>query len=179
MALALNELEVVVNDRDHVRGPLDAPVTIVEYGDYECPHCGRAYWSVKELLDESPQEIAFVFRNLPLVHDHPRAATVAEALEAAGGQDLFWEAHDFFYEHQHQLEVMDLERHAAAIGLDVERWRSDLRAGTYREKVQADTESARVSGVTSTPTFFVNGVRLESPVDTATLRAAVEAAKQT
>ncbi|HEV3473687.1 MAG TPA: thioredoxin domain-containing protein [Actinomycetota bacterium] len=173
MSLALNDLEVDVNERDHVRGPLDAPVTIVEYGDYECPHCGRAYWTVKELLADFPDDVRFVFRNFPLVHDHPRAANVAEALEAAGGQGRFWDAHDWFYEHQHELEVMDLERHAETLDLDVDRWTKDLRSGIYRAKVQEDIASGQRSGVSSTPTFFINGARIEGPIDAAELKAAV------
>lgn len=178
MALALGELEVPVGADDHVRGPLDAPVTIVEYGDYECPHCGRAYWTIKDLLEEFPGEIRFVYRNFPLIHEHPRAETVAEALEAAAGQGRFWAAHDWFYEHQHELEVTDLERHAAELGLDVDRWNHDVRTRAYREKVQADVESGRLSGVTGTPTFFVNGMRLELAPDAAVLRAAIQDAKE-
>lgn len=178
MALALSDLRVPVGSDDHVRGPMNAPVTIVEYGDYECPHCGRAYWSVKELLEEFSGEVAFVYRNFPLTHEHPRAETVAEALEAAAGQGRFWDAHDWFYEHQHQLEVMDLERHAGELGLDVDRWNQDVRTRTSRGKVQADLESGRLSGVTGTPTFFVNGTRLEVAPDLETLRAAVLAARE-
>lgn len=173
MSLALTELQVAVNDRDHVRGPLDAPVTIVEYGDYECAHCGRAYWTVKELLAEFPEDVRFVFRNFPLVHEHPRAEQVAEALEAAGAQGLFWETHDWFYEHQHQLENMDLEPHAVELGLDVERWQSELRARAHVGKVRDDTASGLQSGVTSTPTFFVNGKVVEGEPNLASLRAHV------
>ncbi len=159
------ELSVPVMERDHVRGSLEAPVVIVEYGDYECPHCGRAYWVVKQLLEELGDDVGFVFRNFPLTEAHPRAETVAEALEAAGGQGRFWEMHDWFYEHQHQLELVDLEDHAQALGLDVELWRNDLRKGAYRERVFRDLETGRESGVTATPTFFINGIRYRGDFD--------------
>ncbi len=173
MPLALSELHTV-QDGDHVRGRPDAPVVIIEYGDYECPYCGRAYWSVKEILNEFPDDVAFVYRNFPLLHEHPRAEIVAEALEAAGLQGRFWDAHDWFYEHQHQLEVTDLDDHAGELGLDVDRWNADLRARTSLAKVRADTEWGHQMGVTWTPTFFVNGVRLDGVPDAAALRAAVK-----
>lgn len=176
MTLALSDLLTPVHDGDHVRGRPDAPVTIVEYGDYECPHCGRAYWAVKEILDEFPDDVAFVYRNFPLVHDHPRAEIVAEALEAAGLQGRFWAAHDWFYEHQHQLELMDLDDHAVELGLDVDRWNDDLRARTALTKVRADKESGEQSVVMWTPTFFVNGVRMVGVPDAARLRAVVKEA---
>ena len=175
--LATPKLSDPPSERDHVRGSLDAPVTIVEYGDYECPDCGRAFWVVKELLEESPENIAFVFRNFPRVAVHPRAESVAEALEAAAAQGLFWATHDWFYEHQHQLEIMDLERHISAIGGHVDAWNKDWRERTYRHRVQEDVASATRSGVRSTPTFFINGIRFEGTPDLASLRAAVQAAK--
>ena len=169
----LHDLTAPVTDDDHVRGSLDAPVIIVEYGDYECPHCGRAYWRVKELLAELGDEAAFVFRNFPLTSIHPRAETVAEALEAAGGQGRFWELHDWFYEHQHQLEVLDLEEHVRVMGLDVDAWRMDMRERTYRGRVRRDLETGREAGVTATPTFFVNGIRYDDDLDFASMLAAI------
>ncbi|MGH2754887.1 MAG: DsbA family protein [Actinomycetota bacterium] len=170
----LVDLSAPATDRDHVRGSLDAPVVIVEYGDYECPDCGRAYWVVKELLDELSLDVAFVFRNFPLPGTHPRAESVAEALEAAGGQGRFWEIHDWFYEHQHQLEVLDLEEHVRIMGLDVDAWRTDMRDRVYRERVIQDVRTGRASGVTGTPTFFINGVRYNGDLDRASLLAAIE-----
>jgi protein-disulfide isomerase len=161
-------------ERDHVRGSLDAPVVIVEYGDYECPHCGRAYWVIKKLLEQLGGQIAVVFRNFPITETHPRAESVAEALEAAGGQGRFWEMHDWFYEHQHQLEGLDLERHARVIGLDVELWRNDLRERAYRDRVHEDLESGRESGVTGTPTFFMNGVRYQGDYDFESMLSAIQ-----
>lgn len=172
------ELSAPVTERDHVRGSLEASVVIVEYGDYECPHCGRAYWVVKDLLDELGDEAAFVFRNFPITEAHPRAATVAEALEAAGGQGRFWEMHDWFYEHQHQLEVIDLEEHAQFIGLDVALWKKDLRERAHRGRVNDDLESGRKSGVTATPTFFINGARYEGDYDFESMLGAIRQEEQ-
>jgi protein-disulfide isomerase len=170
----LVELFAPVTERDHVRGSLDAPVVIVEYGDYECPYCGRAYWVIKELLEQLGGQIAFVFRNFPVTETHPRANAVAEALEAAGGQGRFWEMHDWFYEHQHQLEGLDLERHAGIIGLDVEQWRKELRERAYRDRVHEDLETGRESGVTGTPTLFMNGVRYQGDYDFQSMVAAIQ-----
>lgn len=170
------DLSTPVTERDHVRGSLDAPVVIVEYGDYECSHCGRAYWVVKDLLQELGEDVAFVFRNFPITETRPRARTVAEALEAAGSQGRFWEMHDWFYEHQHELEGTDLEQHADVLGLDVERWRNDLRERSHRDRVYEDLETGRASGVTSTPTFFINGIRYGGAFTFEEMLAAVRAA---
>lgn len=167
------ELSAPVTERDHVRGSIEAPVVIVEYGDYECPHCGRAYWVIKDLLEQLGDQVAFVFRNFPITETHPRARTVAEALEAAGGQERFWEMHDSFYEHQHQLELLDLEEHAQVIGLDVDEWKRALRDRAYRDRVNDDLESGRESGVTATPTFFINGIRHDGDYDSESLLAAI------
>lgn len=149
---------------------------IVEYGDYECPHCGRAYWAVKRLLEELGEQVRFVFRNFPLGHVHPRAESVAEALEAAAGQGRFWDMHDWFYEHQHELEGLDLENHARAIGLDVDLWKKELQERTHRDRVREDVESGRDSGVTGTPTFFINGIRYQGDHDFGSMLAAVRRA---
>lgn len=168
------ELTLPVTERDHIRGSLDARVVIVEYGDYECPDCGRTYWVTKELLDRLGEDAAFVFRNFPVVEAHPRAEAVAEALEVAGGQGRFWEMHDWFYQHQHALDSVDLEGHAQSIGLDIESWRQNLRDGTYRGRVREDMESGRQSGVTGTPTFFINGVLYRGGHDLESMLAAIQ-----
>jgi protein-disulfide isomerase len=168
------ELAAPATERDHVRGSLEAPVLLLEYGDYECPHCGRAYWVVKQLLQELGDRLAFVFRNFPLTELHPRAERVAEALEAAAAQGYFWEMHDWFYEHQHELEGLDLERHARALGLDMKRWKTDLRERTHSDRVHRDIETGRSSGVTGTPTFFINGRLHEGRYDFGSMRAAIE-----
>ena len=167
------ELSAPVTERDHVRGSLGARVVIVEYGDYECPDCARAYWVVKRLLEELDDEVAFVFRNFPVVEAHPRAEAVAEALEAAAAQGRFWEMHDWFYEHQHALDSIDLEGHGRAIGLDVELWKKHLRAGTYRVRVREDLETGLESGVTGTPTFYINGKRYEGKHDLESMQRAI------
>lgn len=169
----LIELSAPVTERDHVRGSLEAPTIIVEYGDYECPDCGRAHWVVKELLEEVGDEVAFVFRNFPVVDAHPRAESAAEALEAAAGQGRFWEMHDWLYEHQHTLDSVDLEGHAQAIGLDVDLWKQNLRDGAYRARVREDLETGRASGVSGTPTFFVNGTLYRGDHDLESMRAAI------
>jgi NhaA family Na+:H+ antiporter len=145
--------------RDHVRGRADAPVTLVEYGDFQCPYCGEAYPVVRELLERFGRRLRFVFRHMPLADLHPRAPFAAEASEAAGAQGRFWEMHDRLFEHQHQLDDEELRAHAQAVGVDdVERFDAALRDGVYARRVAEDLESGARSGVPSTPRFFVNGL---------------------
>jgi protein-disulfide isomerase len=167
-------LAAPVTARDHVRGSPDAPIQLVEYGDYECPHCGRAYWVVKQLREELGDRLVFVFRNFPVAELHPRAESVALALEASAAQGHFWEMHDRFYEHQHELEGLDLELHAERVGMDVERWMKDSRDARLRGRIREDIETGRASGVTGTPTFFINGRRHEGHYDFDSMRAAME-----
>jgi Na+:H+ antiporter, NhaA family len=151
-------------ERDHVRGGADAPVTLVEYGDFQCPYCGEAYPVVLDLLERFGDRLRFVFRHLPVRDLHPRAPAAAEAAEAAGAQGRFWEMHDRLFTHQHELSDAQLRGHAEAIGLDVERFDRELRDGVYARRVDEDTTSGARSGVPSTPRFFVNGViHLGSP----------------
>jgi protein-disulfide isomerase len=150
-----------VNERDHVTGPDDAPVTLVEYGDYECPHCGRAHPVVKAVQRELEGQLRFVFRNFPLAEAHPHAVLAAQSAEAAGAQGRFWEMHDMIFEHQDALEPEDLVGYAEALGLDITRFKSEIEAGTYAKKVRDDFRSGVKSGVNGTPTFFVNGVRYD------------------
>ena len=124
-------------------------------------------------MEELGDDAAFVFRNFPVVEAHPRAEGVAEALEAAAGQSRFWEMHDWFYQHQHSLDSVDLEEHAQVMGLDMELWRQNLRDGTYRTRVQEDLETGRASGVTGTPTFFINGIRYRGDHDLESMRVAI------
>lgn len=163
-------------DRDHIRGPADAPVTLVEYGDFECPYCGQAEPVLRKLLSEFGDELRFVFRNLPLADVHPRAQLAAEAAEAAAGQGKFWEMHDVLLEHGGALAPPDLVRYAGELGLDVERFRDDLRRRVYAPRVAEDVATADASGVAGTPTFFVNGRRHHGAYDEATLAAAVRSA---
>jgi Na+:H+ antiporter, NhaA family len=150
--------------RDHVRGPTDAAVTLVEYGDFQCPYCGDAYPVVRDLLERFGDKLRFVFRHLPVPALHPRAPAAAEAAEAAGAQGRFWEMHDRLFTHQHELRDAQLRGHAEAIGLDVERFDTELREGVHARRVEEDARSGARSGVPSTPRFFVNGViHLGSP----------------
>ena len=152
------DLQMPVNPEvDHVRGPANAPVTLVEYGDFECPYCGRAEPALRELLAEFGDELRFVFRDLPLADVHPRAQLAAEASEAAGAQGKFWEMHDLLFDHQDALAPMELVGYAEQLGLDVERFRDELRRRVYAPGIAEDVESADESNVAGTPTFFING----------------------
>jgi Na+/H+ antiporter NhaA len=162
-------------ERDHMRGPVDAPVTVVEYGDFECPFCGQAEPVVRELLRDFA-DVRYVWRHLPLNDVHPRAQLAAEASEAAAQQGAFWEMHDLLLDHQDALGPEDLVGYAEQLGLDVERFTNDLRELVGAAKVADDVDSADLSGVSGTPTFFVNGRRHYGAYDIATLSAAVRAA---
>ena len=151
-------------ERDHVRGDPGAPVTLVEYGDFQCPYCGDAYPVVHELLARFGDRLRFVFRHMPLSDLHPRAQPAAEAAEAAGAQGKFWEMHDRLFTHQQQLRDDDLRDHAKAIGLDAERFERELVEHRHADRVADDYASGARSGTPSTPRFFVNGViHLGSP----------------
>ncbi|MEA2333494.1 MAG: Na+:H+ antiporter, NhaA family [Thermoleophilaceae bacterium] len=161
--------------RDHVRGAPDAPLTLVEYGDFQCPYCGDAYPVVGELREHFGERLQFVFRHMPLSDLHPRAQAAAEAAEAAGAQGLFWEMHDRLFENQRALGDADLRDHAEAIGLDAGRFDRELREGIHAARVQEDFLSGARSGVPSTPRFFVGDViHLGSPSEP-DLRRAIEA----
>lgn len=147
--------------RDHIQGADRAPVTLVEYGDYECPYCGMAYPIVKSLQAALGGQLRFVFRNFPLTDSHPHAEHAAEAAEAAAAQGRFWEMHDALYENQEALGDDDLVAHARAIGVDAERVARELADGTWAKRVRDDFRSGVRSGVNGTPTFFVNGVRYD------------------
>jgi protein-disulfide isomerase len=174
MATVSGDLSAPVTARDHVRGAMDAPIQLVEYGDYECPYCGRAFWVIRQLQARLGDRLAFVFRNFPLTEVHPRADSVARALEAAAAQGFFWEMHDRFYEHQHELEGLDLAEHAERVGLDVERWRKDMKDTRFRDRVREDVATGLSSGVTGTPTFFINGTRYEGSHDFDSMLGAIE-----
>jgi protein-disulfide isomerase len=169
-------LTLPVGERDHVQGPADAPVTLVEYGDYECPYCGRAYPIVKALQARLGDRLRFVFRNFPLTTAHPHAERAAEAAEAAAAHGRFWEMHDRLYEHQRALDDSHLERYAADVGLDVARFTGELEAGHHRARVREDFLSGVRSGVNGTPTFFINGVRHDDSYAPEVLLAALERA---
>ncbi len=165
-----------VDERDHVAGSDAAPVTLVEYGDYECPYCGEAYAVVKALQEQLGDRLRFVFRNFPLASTHAHALEAAEAAEAAGAQGRFWEMHDMLYEHQDALETPDLLAYAAALDLDVDAFERDLRTHRFVDKVRADLRWGALSGVNGTPTFFINGDRHDGGFDFDSLWSAIAAA---
>jgi Na+/H+ antiporter NhaA len=176
-AEVITDLIVPVNPaRDHLRGPEQAPVTVVEYGDFECPYCGQAEPAVRELLREHGGDVQYVWRHLPLNDVHPEAQLAAEAAEAAARQGAFWEMHDRLFDHQDALSVRELIGHAAALGLDTERFAADLRKHVGRAHVEEDVDSADLSGVSGTPTFFINGMRHYGAYDIENLRKAVKLA---
>ena len=166
----------VQSERDHVRGPDDAPVTLVEYGDFECPYCGMAEPVVRELLADYG-DVRYVWRHLPLTDVHPHAQLAAEAAEAAGLQGKFWEMHDKLLTHQDALSAKDLIRYGGEIGLDAERFMKDLRKHAGEGRVAEDQDSADLSSVSGTPTFFINGKRHYGAYDIETLSDAVRSAR--
>ena len=164
-------------ERDHIRGPESAPVTLVEYGDYECPYCGQAEVVIRELLDEFGDELRYVWRHLPLNDVHTRAQMAAEATEAANAQGAFWPMHDHLLREQEELDPEDLRRAAEELGLDGERFWNELRRRKYAERVGEDVASADTSGVAGTPSFFINGRRHRGAYDVDTLSTAVRSAR--
>jgi len=169
----VSRLVLPVSGRDHVLGPEEAPATLVEYGDYECPYCGQAYDIVKDLLQRVGPRVRFAFRNFPLAEIHTHAALAAEAAEAAGTQGKFWEMHDMLYEHQRALDAADLLRYAERLSLDVPRFRRELAEHAWEGRVREDFMTGVRSGVNGTPTFFVNGHRHDGPWDADTLVTAL------
>ncbi len=172
-----------VSDDDHAAGPADAPVTLVEYGDYECPYCGMAYPVVKALQRELGTRLRLVFRNFPLAEAHPHARHAAQAAEAASAQGKFWEMHDMLFEHQHALADADLIEYARELGLDAERVAQELEDGTHAKRVRDDFRHGVRSGVNGTPTFFINGERydgswMNDKKFVGALRAAVDASRE-
>jgi Na+/H+ antiporter NhaA len=174
---ALLDLAVPVDpERDHVRGPARAPVTVVEYGDFECPFCGKAEPAVRELLADFG-DVRYVWRHLPLSDVHPRAQIAAEAAEAAAAQGAFWEMHDLLLDHQGDLRAPDLLVYAERLGLDLDRFREELRDNDHAARIEEDVDSADISGVTGTPSFFINDRRYDGAYDIGALSAAVRAAR--
>jgi protein-disulfide isomerase len=169
-------LAVPVGEDDHAQGPAGAAVTLVEYGDFECPHCGRAYPIVKAVQRRLGKRLRFVFRHFPLAEIHLHAQHAAEAAEAAGAQGRFWEMHDRLFERQFALEDEQLVEYALELGLDAPRLARELAAHTYKPQVRDDFMSGVRSGVNGTPTFFINGVRYDDPWDEETIAAALERA---
>lgn len=160
---------------DHIQGPKDAPVTLIEYGDFQCPYCGMAYPVVKQVQGRMGESMCFVFRHFPLTEVHPFAEGAAEAAEAAGEQGKFWEMHDILYQNQNTLAPEDLVGYAQQLRLDVPRFITDLKTHAHAKRIREDFLSGVRSGVNGTPTFFINGVRHDGASDFETLLAAVRA----
>jgi protein-disulfide isomerase len=158
-------LAVPVGPRDHIQGPATAPVTLLEYGDFECPYCAAAYLIVKKVQDVMGDQLRFVFRHFPLTQIHPHAEPAAEASEAAGAQGKFWEMHDLLYENQHTLDPWHLVGFADELGLDMDRFVRELEDGTHQPRVREDFMSGVRSGVNGTPAFFINGIRYDGSWD--------------
>jgi len=163
-----------VSARDHAEGPTDAPLTLVEYGDYQCPYCGAAYPVVKRVQKKLGKKLRFVFRNFPLTQAHPHALIAAEAAEAAALQGKFWEMHDLLYEKQTLLEPDRIPLWAEKIGSSLEKFRNDIEQGVVEKRIKEDRQSGIHSGVNGTPTFFINGTRYDGSPDFGSLLAALE-----
>jgi protein-disulfide isomerase len=163
-----------VSARDHVEGPAVAPVTLVEYGDYQCPYCGAAYPVVKRLQKKLGKKLRFVFRNFPLTEAHPYALIAAETAEAAALQGKFWEMHDLLFKQQKLLKPEVIASWAKKIGLDVDKFGNDIKQGVVEKRIKEDRQSGIRSGVNGTPTFFINGTRYDGLPDYASLLAALE-----
>jgi protein-disulfide isomerase len=169
------KLTVPVSDRDHVQGPATASVTLVEYGDYECPYCAAAHPVLKEIQRQMGSRLRFAFRHFPVPSIHPHARHAAEAAEAAAAQGKFWEMHDYLFEHQDKLDDDHLAQYAAILALDTERFNWDMANHVFAYRVNEDDASGRHSRVSGTPTFFINGVRHD---DTYTLDVLLPAVRR-
>ena len=163
-----------VTPEDHRQGPEDAAVTLVEYGDYECPHCGRAYSTIKRVQKHFAKSLRFVFRNFPLTELHPEAESAAETAEFAGARGKFWEMHDLLFENQERLSEGLYLKLAEELTLPIEALRKALEGGTYQARVRADFSSGVRSGVNGTPTFFINGNRHDGAFDYEVLVLAIQ-----
>jgi len=173
ITIPAGKLTLPIVGRDHIQGPSDAPVALIEYGDYECPYCGEAYPIVQAVQRRLGDRLCFAFRNFPLVNSHPHAEHAAEAAEAAGAQGKFWEMHDILFENQNALEDEDLARYAEELRLDSRRLVSEVAAGAHSARVREDFRSGARGGVNGTPTFFVNGIRYDGEPGVAALYAAL------
>ena len=161
----MSQLVQSITTEDHVQGPADAPITLVEYGDYECPHCGAAYPRIKHLQKQMGHKMRFVFRNFPLKNAHPYAELAAEAAEAAGAQGKFWEMHDGIYENQDSLNGELILELAEKLGLDLKAFKHDLEMHKFEAQVKKDFMGGVRSGVNGTPGIFINGSFYDGPLD--------------
>jgi len=168
------DLTLAVGKRDHAQGSDEALVTLVEYGDYECPYCGQAYPIIKNIQKRLGHQLRFVFRNFPITQVHPHAQHAAEAAETAGAQNKFWEMHDRLYEHQQELSDSHLSRHASALRIDIARFENEMSNHIHADRVREDFMSGIRSGVNGTPTFYINGMRYDDSWDEETLLASIK-----
>ncbi len=174
----MTSLTKPVTPEDHIQGPEDAPVTLIEYGDFQCPHCGAAYFVLKEVQERMGDRLRFVYRHFPISQSHEYAMPAAEASESAAAQGKFWEMHDYIFEHQDLLDRQHLPQFAEAIGLSGDQVRQDLENHTYEDQIQEDFMGGVRSGVNGTPSLFINGERYNGPVAlNQLLRALEESAK--
>ena len=164
--------------RDHIHGPNTAPVTLVEYGDFECPDCGIAYPTVAKLMERMGDKLRFVYRYYPLVESHPHAEHAAEIAEAAAAQGKFWEMYNALYQNQRHLGDANLMEYAKSIGLDIDNVEREMNNSTYTKRVEEDLESGDQSGVEGTPTFYINGVYYDGAYNVDSFQAALEQAMQ-
>ncbi len=170
------QLAVPVSEQDHSQGSANAPVTLVQYGDYQCPYTRQSTSGVRAIQQQLGTQLRFVFRNFPLTEIHPHALHSAEAAEAANAQGKFWEMHDYIFHHQHTLEDADLRRFAEAISLDTTQYEQDMTQHRHLKRIEADMEGGERSGVQGTPTFYINGVLHNASWEQDALLAAIERA---
>ena len=174
LQVTAGRLRVPVTDEDHIRGPADAPATLVEYGDFQCPHCGTAYRSLDEVLRQRPETVRLIFRHFPLTNVHPYAEAAAETAEAAAVRGCFWPMHNWLFEHQDQLDPVHLSLGTQQIGLPVDEISEETGAHNYLDRVRRDFVGGIRSGVNASPTFFLNDVRHDGTYAVADLLAAVD-----
>ena len=172
-------LAVPITDRDHSQGPASAAVTLVQYGDYECPYTRQSTHVVRALQQELGDQLRFVYRNFPLIEIHPHALHAAFAAEAAAAQGKFWEMHDAIFHYQHTLEDADLAQFAETVGLDLEQYTRDMTEQRGLARIKEDVEGGERSGVQGTPTFFINGILYRGSWEHDALLAALQAARRT
>jgi len=165
-----------VTPADHIRGPVDAPVTVLEYGDYECPYCRGAFRDVHRMLDRYPTQVRFIFRNFPITQVHPHAEQAAEAAEAAAAQGKFWDMYQLLLRPSSRLDFDSLLSYARDLGLDVDRFGQEVTGGAYAAKIEHDVREGVRNGVNATPKFYVNGERIDGKVPLEGLVDAVQAA---
>ena len=172
-------LAVPVSERDHTQGPATAAITLVQYGDYECPYTRQSTTVVRAIQQQLGDQLRFVYRNFPLTEIHPHALHAAFPAEAAAAQGKFWQMHDYIFHHQHTLEDSDLEQFAEAVGLDMQQYARALDDQRALARIEEDVEGGERSGVQGTPTFFINGILYRGSWEQDALLAALQAASRT